>query len=57
MTLIKKINDNKESIEKMVKFINSVKVDLKIIELFPRESEGFVDINTIKPELKKMDLN
>ncbi len=53
MTLIKKINDNKESIEKMVKFINSVKVDLKIIELFPRESEGFVDINTIKPELKK----
>lgn len=53
MTLIKKINDNKESIEKMVKFINSVKVDLKIIELFPKESEGFVDINTIKPELKK----
>ncbi|MBR5228022.1 MAG: LysR family transcriptional regulator [Clostridia bacterium] len=53
MTLIKNINDDPKAIESMIKFANSLKVSLKIVELYPKTSKSFVNINKIIPLLEK----
>ena len=53
MTLIKGLNDDINEIEDMIKFCKSLKANLKIIELYPKNTEKFVDIKEIIPILQK----
>ena len=53
MTLIKGINDDINDIEDMIRFCKSLKANLKIIEIYPKKSEKFVDLKKIIPILEK----
>lgn len=53
MTLINNINNDERSILKMIDFANSIKANLKIIELLPKDSKYFYSIEKIKPILEK----
>lgn len=53
MTLIKGINSELDDIEEMIKFTNSIKANLKIIEIYPKNSNEFISIEELLPLLEK----
>ena len=54
MTYQKGINSQNEEIENMINFSKSIKTDLKIIELYPKNDKKYISINQLKPELIKL---
>ena len=52
-TLIKNINDSIEDIEDIIRFSSSVKSDLKIIEIYPKNIEEYTNIENVIPIIKK----
>lgn len=53
-TLIKGVNSNVEEIEELIEMAGKLKVELKLIELYPKNAKGFMPIDTIEPLLKKL---
>lgn len=53
MTLIKGINSEIEEIEEMIKFANSIKANLKIIELYPKQADKFASLQKVIELIKK----
>lgn len=54
MTLLKDFNASGSEIRKMIEFVNTIKAKLKIIEIYPMDSEKFVPINKIVPLLESL---
>lgn len=53
-TLLRGINDNYNSIQELVGFASSIKADLKIIEVYPKNSKYYTSIYKIEPLIKQM---
>lgn len=53
-TLLKSINDNFEAMGELIKFANSIKADLKVVEAYPKSIKQYVSINTILPIIKQV---
>lgn len=54
MTLLKDFNASGSEIRKMIEFVNTIKAKLKIIEIYPMDSEKFVPINKMIPLLESL---
>lgn len=54
MTLLKDFNASGSEIRKMIEFVNTIKAKLKIIEIYPMDSDKFVPINKIVPLLESL---
>lgn len=54
MTLLKDFNASSSEIRKMIEFVNTIKAKLKIIEIYPMDSDKFVSINKIVPLLESL---
>lgn len=57
MTLVENLNSSNEEIESMINFSKSIKIDLKIIELYPKTSKKHISIEQVIPELVKLGYN
>ena len=53
-TLLRGINDNYNSIQELVGFASSIKADLKIVEVYPKNSKYYTSIYKIEPLIKQM---
>lgn len=53
-TLLREINDNYNSIQELVGFASSIKADLKIVEVYPKNSKYYTSIYKIEPLIKQM---
>ena len=53
-TIIKGINSDEKEIEELIEMAGLLKVELKFIELFPKNAKEFVPIHTLEPILKKL---
>lgn len=54
MTLLKNLNASNSEIKKMIEFANTIKAKLKIIEIYPINSEKFVSIDKVVPLLEEL---
>lgn len=54
MTLLKDINSSNIEIKKMLEFANAIKTKLKIIEMYPVNSDKFVSIEKLVPLLESL---
>lgn len=53
-TIIKGINSDEKEIEELIEMAGLLKVELKFIELYPKNAKEFVPIHTLEPILKKL---
>lgn len=53
-TIIKGINSDEKEIEELIETAGLLKVELKFIELYPKNAKEFVPIHTLEPILKKL---
>lgn len=53
-TIIKGINSDEKEIEELIEMAGLLKVELKFIELYPKNAKKFVPIHTLEPILKKL---
>lgn len=53
-TIIKGINSDEKEIEELIEMAWLLKVELKFIELYPKNAKEFVPIHTLEPILKKL---
>ena len=53
-TLLKGVNDSLESIQELIEFSASIKADLKIVELYPKNASKFVSIKNMEPKIKQL---
>ena len=53
-TIIKGINSDEKEIEELIDMAGLLKVELKFIELYPKNAKEFVPIHTLEPILKKL---
>lgn len=53
-TIIKGINSDEKEIEELIEMAGVLKVELKFIELYPKNAKEFVPIHTLEPILKKL---
>lgn len=51
-TIIKGINSDEKEIEELIEMAGLLKVELKFIELYPKNAKEFVPIHTLEPILK-----
>ena len=53
-TIIKGINSDEKEKEELIEMAGLLKVELKFIELYPKNAKEFVPIHTLEPILKKL---
>lgn len=53
-TIIKGTNSDEKEIEELIEMAGLLKVELKFIELYPKNAKEFVPIHTLEPILKKL---
>lgn len=53
-TLLKGINDNYNSIQELAGFASSIKADLKIVEVYPKNSKYYISVFNIEHLIKQL---